>query len=229
VAWCDTSATWCTPGTLCRERDWSKPRLLYELQNGLPYRTIPPGHVIDWHDPRVVRSFDVEAGTVRLLLGVLDTNAALGFNIITVGIEVLRPPPAVATAAGDAIEAADNATAAGLVHWLSSGTAVEGGDTASGAGTVAWLGSGAAVEAADTATAAAAVALASAQWAAAATRRLRDEGKTSDSMTKADLCRLLEAEAPKAVRLGQIKYPLKASYLENQLAAWGIWPLSSFE
>ena len=28
---------------LCRERGWAKSRALYELQNGLPYRTFPAG------------------------------------------------------------------------------------------------------------------------------------------------------------------------------------------
>ena len=29
------------------------------------------------------------------------------------------------------------------------------------------------------------------------------------------------------MKAGQIKRVLKASYLENQLVPWGIWPLSS--
>jgi hypothetical protein len=71
--------------------------------------------------------------------------------------------------------------------------------------------------------------LASAQWAIAATRRLRDERKIPDGVTKAELARLLETEADKAVRAGQLGRALKASYLENQLAAWGVWPLSSLK
>jgi hypothetical protein len=71
--------------------------------------------------------------------------------------------------------------------------------------------------------------LASAQWAIAATRRLLDEGKIREGITKAKLSRLLEAEAQKAVRAGQIDRALKAPYLENQLTPWGIWPLSSLE
>jgi hypothetical protein len=67
----------------------------------------------------------------------------------------------------------------------------------------------------------------SARWAIATTRRLR--GKIPEGVTKAALARLLEAEAQKAVRAGQLSHALKASYIENQLTAWGIWPLGSFE
>jgi hypothetical protein len=70
---------------------------------------------------------------------------------------------------------------------------------------------------------------ASAQWAIAAARRLRDERKIPEGVKKADLARLLETEAEKAVRAGQLRRKLMASYLENQLAPWGIWPLSSFK
>ena len=47
-----------------RESGWSKPRWLYELQNGWPYRTWPPNIPIDWHSPEVERTFDVTASTV---------------------------------------------------------------------------------------------------------------------------------------------------------------------
>ena len=43
-------ATWRTLVTMCRECDWSKLRLVQELQSGLQYRTVPPGHTIDWSD-----------------------------------------------------------------------------------------------------------------------------------------------------------------------------------
>jgi hypothetical protein len=56
----DTNATWRSLSTLCHERDWSKPRALFELQNGLRYRTVPPGHTIDWHNPNVERSLAAE-------------------------------------------------------------------------------------------------------------------------------------------------------------------------
>jgi hypothetical protein len=59
----DKDVTWRSLGTLCRERDWSKPRAIYELQNGLRFRTIPPGHEpkIDWHDPSVLERLDLAA------------------------------------------------------------------------------------------------------------------------------------------------------------------------
>ena len=34
--------------TLISQLSWSKSRLIYELQHGLPYRTFPPGIVVDW-------------------------------------------------------------------------------------------------------------------------------------------------------------------------------------
>jgi hypothetical protein len=67
---------------------------------------------------------------------------------------------------------------------------------------------------------------ATAQWAIVTTRRLRDEHKIPEGTLKADLARLLEAEAEKAVKAGQLRRSLKATYLENQLSPWGIWPLS---
>ena len=70
---------------------------------------------------------------------------------------------------------------------------------------------------------------ASAQWVAKTTRRLRAENKIPKGTTKAELARLLETEAQKAVKAGEFGHTLKASYLENQLAPWGIWPLKSFE
>jgi hypothetical protein len=92
----DKDATWRTLGTLCRELDWRRQRLLYELQNGrVPYRTVPPGHVVDWHRPRVLRSLDIEASEVTIV--VLDRR-------LTVGIEVL-PPGAPADAEVPALSA----------------------------------------------------------------------------------------------------------------------------
>jgi hypothetical protein len=166
------NATWRSLGTLCRERGWSKPRLLHELQNGLPYRTIPLGHAIDWRHAIAAHSLDVDAGTV-MILG--DLHAAVGFDARVVGVEVLPPTAA---------EVLPPTTAA---------------------------------------------ALPSVQWAASATRRLREEGKIPQGVTKAALGRLLEAEAEKAVKTGRLKRALKASYLEDQLVAWGIWPLNSLE
>jgi hypothetical protein len=67
------------------------------------------------------------------------------------------------------------------------------------------------------------------RWAIAKTRRLRAERKIPEGAmkVKAELARLLEAESEKDVEAGQLKDPLKASYLENQLVAWGVWPLTS--
>jgi len=90
------NATWRTLGALCRELDWSKRRLLHELQHGLSYRTIPAGHMVDWHHPDVVRSLDVEASEVTHTRGVLDVEGALGLDRPTVGVEVLRPTDASA-------------------------------------------------------------------------------------------------------------------------------------
>jgi hypothetical protein len=67
----------------------------------------------------------------------------------------------------------------------------------------------------------------SASWAAAATRTLRDDGKLKGVTTKVGLASLLEIEARKAVKAGHLDRALKASYLENVLTPWGIWPLSS--
>src|SRR5215470_8239530 len=62
----DKDATWCTTGTLCRQLDWSRLRLLHELKNGLPYRTISKEYVVDWHDPHVRRKLNVEASEVQI-------------------------------------------------------------------------------------------------------------------------------------------------------------------
>jgi len=174
------NVTWRTLGTHCRELDWSKQRLLHELQNGLPYRTIPPGHVIDWHHPDVQRSLDVERSEVMINAGgVLFEKAEgafiLGLDCPTVGVEVLPPTDAEMPSPPE--------------------------DTPE----------------------------ASAQWAQNAVRKLRAENKLPrDIKTKAELARLLEKEAQKDVRTGRIRRALRASYIENQLEAWGIWPLDSF-
>ena len=67
------------------------------------------------------------------------------------------------------------------------------------------------------------------EWAPGATRRLRSEGKIPEDITKAALARLLEIEAAKDAKAGRLRRALKASYLEDQLDPWGIWPLSSFK
>jgi hypothetical protein len=63
----------------------------------------------------------------------------------------------------------------------------------------------------------------------ATTRRLRDKRKIPKDVTKAKLARLLGAESQNAVKAGQLGHTLEAAYIENQLAVWGIWPLSSLE
>jgi hypothetical protein len=110
------NVTWRSLGALCRDRDWSKPRLLYELQNGLPYRTIPPGQTIDWHAPEVARTLDVEASTVTPLLGIFG-GPGLGFDCPTLGIEVLPPteaPPSPMTATPSSLPPKKNVSAADL-------------------------------------------------------------------------------------------------------------------
>ena len=99
------NATWRTLGALCRERGWSKSRAVYELQNGLPYRTFPSGYQIDWRDPNVTRSLNAETGEVVLMRGMVEVEGVHGFNTLTVSLEVLPPsdaemplPPAVSSA-----------------------------------------------------------------------------------------------------------------------------------
>ena len=64
VARRDKDATWRKLGTLCRELDWSRSRLIHELQRGLRYRTFPEDHAINWDDPAVRLALDVEASTL---------------------------------------------------------------------------------------------------------------------------------------------------------------------
>src|SRR5262245_6933708 len=88
------TATWRTTKALCREQDWSRPRLLYELVHGLRYRTFPKGWVINWHDPSVRDALDVEASTMPLgyascaSVGTVDTSWRI---METIAIEVLPP------------------------------------------------------------------------------------------------------------------------------------------
>ena len=63
----DIAATWRSLATHCRELDWSRRRLLYELQNELlSYRTIPPGHAINWNDPYDWHGLSIERSEVTL-------------------------------------------------------------------------------------------------------------------------------------------------------------------
>ena len=75
----DKNATWGTLGAVCRERGWPKSRAVYELQNGLPYRTFPPGHVIDWHNP-LTHGLSTETGEVMLVRGVLEVEGTLSLE-----------------------------------------------------------------------------------------------------------------------------------------------------
>jgi hypothetical protein len=95
----DKDATWRTLGALCRTLGWSRPRLFYELQNGLRSRTFPPGHVFNWHDPSLRCALDVEASTLPLSCantsGMATVNSSWTLQE-PIGIEVLPPeaPPA---------------------------------------------------------------------------------------------------------------------------------------
>jgi hypothetical protein len=152
-----TPPRWLSLTALCRELDWSRRRALYELQNGLRYRTIPPGHLIDWRHPDVERSLDVAASEVTYTKGVLDVEGVVGLDWPTVGIEVLPPDDSEAPAA-----------------------------------------------------------LASVTWARDAARELRDTRKIPEGAKKADLARLLQIESQKAVKAGNIRRALKASYFPAQ-------------
>jgi hypothetical protein len=167
VARRDKDATWRTLGTLCHELGWSRPRLIHELQNGLRYRTFPPGHVFNWHDPSLRRALDVEASTLPLSYtnasGTATVNSSWTLQE-AIGIEVL--PPVAASA--------------------------------------------------------------SVTWAIATTRRLLAENRIPEDAKKqkAKFACLLAAESQTAAKVGQLSHALKASYLENQLVPWGIWPLN---
>ncbi|MFZ1090485.1 MAG: hypothetical protein WAN75_14820, partial [Xanthobacteraceae bacterium] len=175
----DTDATWRSLSTLCRELDWSRPRLVHELRNGLPYRTFPPGHTVDWHHPEAEQTLNIAASEVTITQTVLMADGLPDLVRRTLGIEVLPP-----TDAEVPLPAASTPK----------------------------------------------VTTASSRWAVAATRNLRAEKKKiPEGVTKAELARLLEGEAKKAVRAGQIKRALTAAYIENQLGPWGIWPLSSLK
>jgi hypothetical protein len=168
----DKDATWRTLSTHCRALGWSKSRAVYELQNGLPHRTIPPGHTIDWHNPDIAHTLDVETGDLTLILGAFG-GPGLGFDTLTVSIEVLAPTDAeVPSPPVDA-----------------------------------------------------------SVWAFDTVRDLRAAGKIPAKAmeSKAALARFLAAESEKAAQAGRLRHALKASYIENWLGPWGIWPLSASE
>jgi hypothetical protein len=163
----DKDATWRSLAAHCRERGWSKQRAVYELQNGLRFRTVPTGHEheVDWHAFETQHNLNLETGELSLV----------GLDFLTVAIELTDDEPPA-----DEVPADEAPTD-------------------------------------------------SAGWAIVTTRRLRAEGETEGIKTKAALARLLEDESEKAVKAGQIRRALKASYLEDQLKLWGIWPLDAFE
>lgn len=95
----DKDATWRSPARLCRQLDWSKPRLIEKLQNGLCYRivdpsgTFPEGHKINWADPLVQRYFDVEAGEVKIHVrrGSMVEWLPVGIEVLPLEVEVPAP------------------------------------------------------------------------------------------------------------------------------------------
>ena len=96
------NATWRSAGALCREYDWSKRRLLHELQHGLPYRTFPSGHTIDWHHPHSARSLDLARSEVTIIGPLI--NGVVGFEMTTVCVEVLPPTDAASSAPPTAVK-----------------------------------------------------------------------------------------------------------------------------
>lgn len=96
----DTDATWRTTGSLCCERDWSKRRLLHELENGLPYQTIPPGYTVEWGDDSMWPYFSVERSEISIPYGLVmgaigpPPSKRAGYLRgpgLVLGIEVLAP------------------------------------------------------------------------------------------------------------------------------------------
>jgi hypothetical protein len=204
------AATWRSLGTLCRERDWSRPRLLHELRQGrLPQqRTFPPGYVIDWHDPNVERTLNLETSEVSFYdedVGRAHSYSGHGLAIlslgeVTVGVEVLppteyavpAPPVDLPPGARWAFAAAGCLKAEGKI-WFADGEWWVGED---------WEK--------DT----------EGGWRVRAVKK---------KASNAAVARLLAAEARKAVKAGELGHALKASYLEDRLAEWGICPLGSLK
>jgi hypothetical protein len=94
----DKVATWRGVGYVSREQGWSKPRAVNELQNGLRFQTVPEGHElkIDWHSSDQLALFDLDTSTIKIWDRVAE--GALAPCFLTVGIEVLFPPPDVRSA-----------------------------------------------------------------------------------------------------------------------------------
>jgi hypothetical protein len=87
----DKDATWRSLSAVCRDQGWSKQRVLHELQNGLPYRTYPPGETIDFHDPATTQNLDLETSEVTVAWVPPDGGVVIAFK--QVAIEILWPPP----------------------------------------------------------------------------------------------------------------------------------------
>jgi len=185
----DKDATWRSLALVCRERGWSKARAVYALQNGLPYRTVPPGHTIDWHNPNVTHGLNVETGDLPLILGVFG-GPGVGFDTRIVSIEVQRRHRTRRRTRS--------------THAPSALRSSPSPDTSEDV-------------------------IGSARWAADTVRRLRTENKVPAGTIKAELARLLEVECEKAARAGKVSRALKASYLEDALVKWRIWPLDPLE
>src|SRR5262245_56023056 len=94
------TARWRSLAIHCRERGWSKARAIYELQNGLPYRFVPPlppGCSVVWSDFNVTHGFNVETGDLTLATGVFGLvegggSPPYGIDSVTVRIEVDAAP-----------------------------------------------------------------------------------------------------------------------------------------
>jgi hypothetical protein len=83
----DMNATWRSTSEL----GLSKAHLLHLLQNGLPYRTWPPGISIDWRDPYVQAHFDVQASQLVKFVPGPGVPPILASAQVTVGIQVTGP------------------------------------------------------------------------------------------------------------------------------------------
>jgi hypothetical protein len=68
-------------------------------------------------------------------------------------------------------------------------------------------------------------------WAFDTVRDLRAEGKlpVAAMESKAALARFLADKSKGAAAVGKLRRPLKASYIEDWLERWGIWPLTASE
>jgi hypothetical protein len=84
-----------TEWTSTNQLGWSKPKLVYELQQELlEYRTYPPDITFDWFDPTIEQSrLDMAASTVMVIDGVYAFDNNFGIEQRIIGIEVRYPPP----------------------------------------------------------------------------------------------------------------------------------------